>query len=47
MLRYAEEAAMDSANVLNPMIDLSVEDLAKGGISVIKQAFMQPAIFRQ
>ena len=40
-----EEAAMDSANVLNPLIGLSVEDLARAGISVLKQAILQPTVF--
>lgn len=43
----AEEAAMDSANVLNPLIGLRVKDLGKAGFSVIKQIALQPAICAQ
>jgi len=38
----AEEAAIDNANVLNPVIGLSAADLAKAGASIIGQAIKRP-----
>ena len=40
----AEEAAMDHANVLNPVIGISMGDLAKVGLSVLREALLQPTI---
>jgi len=40
----AEEAAMDHANVMNPVIGISTGDLAKVGLSVLREALLQPTI---
>jgi len=42
--RAAEEAAMENANVLNPVIGISMADLAKVGLGVLRQGLLQPTI---
>lgn len=39
-----EDVAMDNANVLNPVLGVSVADLARTGLAVLREGLLQPTI---
>ena len=43
-LQSADDRALDSVSALSPLIGLSVNDLARAGLAVVKQAVLQPSI---